>query len=457
MYSKFLLPLTTLILATALWTSCDDEQTCDCIGDPPRSVGAIQIVIGSPSDTLHFIPGDPASFFVPVTIIVTDDRGQPFPGIKVDVSLANPSFGVIEFINDALLDTTNSLGRVETVFRTYGQEGDQVITATAGGVSISRVLVITNPEAPINNLRIYATPAVIVADSNELAQTLITCTIRDAGNRGVPNVIIHPHTNHGTFTAPYPTDSTGRTAFLWNFYNEFGIFSIQAQAGAHSDSVQVEVRLREAPFTFEFGATLASDTFLFLPTDSSSYPPGATLVAFLVDSDHQAMVGVPVVVTVSNGAVGHIEYPLDRYDRTDHDGYAVATFISHLQEGDVTISACAIGVEREITLHCVEVPDPNLFGLVISAASNDDTLYVPVGESDSLQFRIYAFDANGNPTSDANNICLGSHVTDGRLFPLRPIRHGVSENNYWYFHDNYGTFYLRVFHVNLAITVLPSN
>ncbi|MBL0063320.1 MAG: hypothetical protein IPP40_18015 [bacterium] len=60
MYSKFLLLLTTLVLATTLWTSCDDEpQTCNDCGDPwwYSDVGSIQIVFGVPNDTLNFLPG----------------------------------------------------------------------------------------------------------------------------------------------------------------------------------------------------------------------------------------------------------------------------------------------------------------------------------------------------------------------------------------------------------------
>ncbi|MCB1059842.1 MAG: hypothetical protein KDB65_06415 [Calditrichaeota bacterium] len=132
-------------LAALLWLGCDDEDYRR--ETPPRSpVESIQIVTGTTNDplvttdTLWFAPGDSAS--TTVTVIVTDYYGHAVAGMKVDLSLANASLGVIEYVDETLRDTTNSVGRVNAVFRSYAQAGDQIITATAGGATSNRVLVI---------------------------------------------------------------------------------------------------------------------------------------------------------------------------------------------------------------------------------------------------------------------------------------------------------------------------
>jgi len=451
MKARIYYSLLAALIAALLWFGCESEPT-HCNFGP--YVTNIEIVFGTLNDTLNYMPNDSAS--TSVTITVTDEDAEPIPGLQVDISLSDSNFGALEFYNEALQDTTDAAGRIQAVFRIYNQPGLQTITASAGSITVSRTLLVRETDDGMSPIFLLATPTSLTVDSNEIAQVSIVLTIVDDDYRGIPNVLPEITFTGGWITAVTPTDSTGRTTFFWNFYNEFGFFTLQARHGNLCESAEVEVRYQE-PFRFDFGATLGSDTFLFLPTDSAAFPPGVTLGAFLVDADNQVMVGVPVHVSVSNGALGHIEYPLDRYERTGSNGQAVATFISSLQEGEVTITACALGVEREVTLHCLEAPNPNLFSLTTSLISSNDTIYVPVGESDSIRIRIYAFDANGNPASAANDVCVGSQVTNGRLLPLRPIRHGGSHDNYWYFHDNYGTFYLRMHNVNQAITVLPPN
>ena len=95
----------------------------------PYPVGSVQIVC---EDTLYILPGD--SGLTPAVVIVTNTEGHVMPGKEVNITLANPLIGMLEFIDTALYDTTNQYGRVEMWYRAY-HIGQNVISANCDGVS----------------------------------------------------------------------------------------------------------------------------------------------------------------------------------------------------------------------------------------------------------------------------------------------------------------------------------
>ena len=70
----------------------------------------------------------------PAVVIVTNTEGHVMPGKEVNITLANPLIGMLEFIDTALYDTTNQYGRVEMWYRAY-HIGQNVISANCDGVS----------------------------------------------------------------------------------------------------------------------------------------------------------------------------------------------------------------------------------------------------------------------------------------------------------------------------------
>lgn len=218
---------------------CQEKTSTGGNDGTSGEVGSIQIVTGTTNDTLAFLPNDSAS--TSVVVIVTDTRGLALPGKKVDITLANPNLGVIEFLDTELLDTTNSLGRVNCMFRVYSQAGNQIISASSGGISTNRTLVIREADQEINSVTMIVTPENIEASELEDDSARVDVRIVDSGNRGVPNVALNLTATGGLLVQPPVTDASGRTTTWWFNNRQFGEFTIFVRAGSLRDSAIVTV------------------------------------------------------------------------------------------------------------------------------------------------------------------------------------------------------------------------
>ena len=127
---------------------CQQKTSTDTGGGGGDVVGSVQILTGVRNDTLAFLPNDSAS--TNVTVIVTDTRGLAMPNQKVNIALLDNDLGSIEFVDTDLKDTTNALGRVNCVFRVYNEAGNQVISATAGGVTAQVSIAVRQADEEIN-------------------------------------------------------------------------------------------------------------------------------------------------------------------------------------------------------------------------------------------------------------------------------------------------------------------
>ncbi|MBL0063319.1 MAG: Ig-like domain-containing protein [bacterium] len=194
-------------------------------------------------------------------------------------------------------DTTNALGRVNLIFRTFAQVGDQIIAATAGGVTAQRILVIRQGRNNPNIINLTATPTLLEADINGFAQTRIDFTIRDQGNQGIPNFNGLFSATGGSIIFPLPTDSNGHTSFFWNFTNEFGEFWLTARAGTKRDSVMVHVQ--ESPDLFSL--TVTADPSL-LEIDSNEEVHSQVTIT-LLDGFGQGRPNALVNISASGGII----------------------------------------------------------------------------------------------------------------------------------------------------------
>ena len=435
MYSKFLLLLTTLIAAATLWTSCDDDQDAPRPPRPPHyDVGSIQIVTGVPNDTLYFAPGDSAS--TTVTVIVTNRQGLAYPGVPVDLVLANATVGALEFTDSSLVDTTNQLGRVLATYRCDGIAHDQIIAATAGDSTAQRFLVIRQSDFPVNNLTLTATPSIVIADSGEIGQTMITAVVRDGLNVGIANVLLDVTTFGGTVIGVTPTDSTGRTTFFWNFYNEFGVFTIRAQAGSLRDSIMVEVRLREhepEPYAGEYIVTSSfpADTLWFLPGDSTYAP----FVVNVYDTLGQPAPGVRVDFVLANPSIGQIEFSNNYLrDTTNTFGAVHCDFRSYAVAGDQIIFPCVRDSCAPIFFAIRELPSEppqvNIHTIPATLRVDSNT----VGEAFIV---VTALDENGILLP---NVTPTLTVEVGEFDPPPPTDANGQSQTTWRFFNNFGAF-----------------
>lgn len=159
----------------------------------------------------------------------------------VDISLANSSLGVIEYVDSEQGNVTNALGRVNAIFRVYNQAGDQIITATTSGVTAQRVLVIRQLTESIQSVTMTVTPQQMEASPLVEDSAQIDLRINDINRNGVPNVQLTLSATGGSLITPPVTDASGRTSTWWYNNRDFGEFTIYVRAGTLRDSATVNV------------------------------------------------------------------------------------------------------------------------------------------------------------------------------------------------------------------------
>lgn len=182
MYSKLLLLLTAFFAAT-LWFGCDDDR----MAPPPDGTdpdGSIQIVTGTPNDTLYFLHGNQAT--TEVIVILTDDRGLAIAGVDVDIALYDSSLGYIEYLDDELRDTTNSLGRVNMVYHSIGIEGNELISASREGQTAQRVLVVREFDPATFTVDLFFEPDTVYHSSGEFPASMLHVRVMSNGTIPVP-------------------------------------------------------------------------------------------------------------------------------------------------------------------------------------------------------------------------------------------------------------------------------
>jgi hypothetical protein len=296
--------------AALLWFGCDDEE--DKVTPPIRPELSVQIVTGATNDTLWFVHSDSAS--TTVTIIVIDSRGNARSGQQVNVWLSDSSLGLIEYSDPNLRDTTNTHGRVNAVYRSFAREGDQIITATAGGWTSNRVLVIRQLPQGIATVTFETDCDSIIADPNGPDSCEICVTLRDAANHPIPDVSFNVSATGGRLTIPQPTDSNGRSCFYW-FIREgsFGEYCFYIA----NDSICFSIPELVDPFTLNIYAEPVH--LIACPTDTVQ-----TLVTIDVqdglgnrvrnDSVRVFTTGGTIPQNVLTDSVGYCQFPWTFHD-----------------------------------------------------------------------------------------------------------------------------------------------
>jgi len=232
---------TIAVLAMLLsGVGCDEKSSGGGDNNNGTTPGSVQIVLGTVNDTLRFLPGDSAS--TAVTVIVSDQQGRALPGVKVSLALDDANLGYLEWADDNLRDTTNSLGRVNATFRTYARAGAQIISATVGSLTDTRVLTILQAANSICFLNMVVADTLLDANPVVEDSTQIILTITDCEYRGVEGVSLDLRANGGRLIPPAPTDSTGRTTTWWYNNGQFGQFTITIQIGDITRTASVTVQ-----------------------------------------------------------------------------------------------------------------------------------------------------------------------------------------------------------------------
>ncbi len=182
MYSKFLLLLLLAVTSTFVWFGC--EESCqDCHWNP--DIPSIQIVTELPSDTIRFLYHD--SVFTGI-IVILKYGDNPAQGQKVDIELSDPTLGVIEYFDDQLRDTTDEDGQVHLQYLSFPVEGNQVITASAGGITASRTMVVRQFDFATFTAEVTLNVDTVYVD--QWVQPILQMRVLSEGRIPVPNLIV---------------------------------------------------------------------------------------------------------------------------------------------------------------------------------------------------------------------------------------------------------------------------
>ncbi|MBI5059604.1 hypothetical protein HZB60_07495 [candidate division KSB1 bacterium] len=377
--TAFVLMCVMAVLLLAV--GCSDKSTSGTGGNTDGGVGSLQIVLGD--DTLQYLPGDSAS--TTVSIVVRDRSGVVMQGVRVAISLTNASLGFIEYVDTQLRDTSNGLGRVECVYRSYAQQGDNVINVNASGVVASVPISVREARDVVGSINLDITPDRVNTSPSGEDSVQCLITLRDVNHQGIANVNVQMSTDLGRFTPPPATDESGRTVTWWYPDGESGEGWIYVRAGGKSDSSQVHVEL-----TLVTGVLSVSTNISRINADGCV--TNATITATLEDA-YGVAVPNDTIYFGTPGGVGSIS----SFGITDSSGVVQRILCGGGIPNSIDPNDSALVIARypkwglADTVHVRIDPAANVGNVILSASR-----YSGTAGQDSIALQLLAAYDNGN-------------------------------------------------------------
>jgi adhesin/invasin len=226
--------LLSLVLLASL--GCQNKSTNTNSGSG-SDVGEIQVVLGA--DTINFLPGDSAS--TSVKIYVRDKQGTVMPNVRVNVSLADYSLGFLDRVTPTRGDTTDINGLLDMTYRTYGQDGENQVTAAVGGLSHSQRLVVRRSNQTVSTLNLNLDRTLLSVSPSSEDSVQVRLTISDNQARPIVGIQLPLSATGGRIKTPPLTDTSGVAVTWWYSNYQFGTFNILVRAGGKRDSADVQV------------------------------------------------------------------------------------------------------------------------------------------------------------------------------------------------------------------------
>jgi hypothetical protein len=227
------------MILVALGAGCSTNKNNT---NPGGGDGVGIVIIQMTTDTLAYLPGDSVS--AAGSVVVTDAQGRVMPNVKVNISLSE-SFGLIEFVDQSRRDTTNSLGRVEFIFRAYAANpgpGHNTITATVGNKSAQWLMVVQPAQDIIAQINIVLDKREVAVSQARPDSVQVTVAILNQNRVGIPNITVTLGATGGLLTQLPVTNASGVANTWWYSYGTSdGWYYLNARAGQMTavDSIRV--------------------------------------------------------------------------------------------------------------------------------------------------------------------------------------------------------------------------
>ncbi|HEY3294699.1 MAG TPA: hypothetical protein VGL38_04640 [bacterium] len=234
-WAALTLPL-MILLVLGLGCSTDKRSTATVGGSY-----LLQIVMLTPTDTLRFLPGDSAS--AQGYVLVKDaSTGLTVTGVKVNLSLVQPNVGVIEHLND----TTNTVGRVDFIFRTNRQvgQGYNIVHANIGSAEANYTIWIQPSSVLIGQPHISLSKSQVQVAPPQEDSVSVCVTLVDTSGIGIAGYSLQLRTSCGRMASLPPTDASGRACTMWYSNNQgegWCVLSVQVANQSTKDSIFVHL------------------------------------------------------------------------------------------------------------------------------------------------------------------------------------------------------------------------
>lgn len=300
---KRLLGLLTLFLVglTLCGIGCKDEDEPQVTPPPtPLHVGQVEIVLSE--DTLYAAEPNHywGSFF---SVIVYDQNGATFPGIKVNIS--SPTGAQLEFADSVRQDTTNDSGRVEVIYRVDEIPDLDSIFATAENAADSAQIVVCQLYWEIPSLNISVLPSELHLTTADSA--LVSINLNNFG-WPIVNAVLGITTNGGSLDDLPPTDSLGNASTYWH-PADTGLFWVSAtylwtepcRDLLFIDTAWVTVI---PPEPGAISILVVNDTLRFVLGDTAS----TSVAVILIDQEGHTIPGRRVNMSLSNPSIGFLQF-----------------------------------------------------------------------------------------------------------------------------------------------------
>jgi hypothetical protein len=177
------------------------------------------------------------------SVLVTNEYHGNEPGVKVNLTLANPLLGYIEFTDPLRRDTTDMFGQVHGVYHTWAAGCNNVVAEVEGFSDAAEVC--TQP-LEIGSVEVYIYEPYLIFDEGDSSEAQVVAYVWAPDNRFLSGVRVQMSVTDQQWGVLLPfssgqsdrTDSEGRIRMMYSTFAE-GCNHIIFQAGGLSDSVEI--------------------------------------------------------------------------------------------------------------------------------------------------------------------------------------------------------------------------
>ncbi|PLX95943.1 MAG: hypothetical protein C0621_02950, partial [Desulfuromonas sp.] len=326
-----------------------------------------------------------------LTVTAADRDGSPVSGVTVNFSTNRGSLSAPSAV-------TVLTGQASVTLTADDVLGTALITASYGSLMDSEAVTFTVGDPAL--IDVTASPDTLALG----ASTSLSVTVRDAQYNPIPEANIYfgftagGNNSSGTYDkVNATTDAQGRVS---NSYTAGGTAGTDTLTIETDNGLSQNVTITVDPTT----AMVAALTFAVSDSEIVADGTATTMLgAVAYDSDLNVMVGVPVTLTTTYGAItpDTDADPLSETVVTDTSGTVIATLTAPTTVGTAYVAAETSGITQQASVEFVAGP-PVAANSTLSVSPGN----IPADGTSTATVAVLLRDANSNPVADDTEVTL---------------------------------------------------